>query len=183
MAEPMHAAAAPTASAGLRHEARRLAVLARVAFVLMAFIVMLSTFVRERGAACEPQPHCLTAADEATAVVAARLAHRAAAAAVLAIVVSIVFVAGPRRRAAQREFRLAASLLSVVLLLAALGVAASGAAPRFAAVGNLVGGFAMLALAAPLAWTALTGRLRLLGAALLPWLLAIGLGSGLARWG
>lgn len=133
----------------------RLTTLARLTLVVTLLVVVLSAYVRHRagGLGCEPWPQCFgdALAEVPAAVGAARMAHRVVATLALAGVLSMVFVAWPARRARPGDFALAASLLAVVLGLSALGVVTAGSRLPAVAIGNLVGGFAMLALCTRLA--------------------------------
>ncbi|MDE2299099.1 MAG: COX15/CtaA family protein, partial [Burkholderiales bacterium] len=85
-----------------------------------------------------------------TATAAARLAHRVSAVTALLLVVTMVMVCFGTRPVLRAEGATALALLALALLLAVLGRWSSNARVPAVAIGNLLGGFAMLALAARL---------------------------------
>jgi cytochrome c oxidase assembly protein subunit 15 len=85
--------------------------------------------------------------DAATAL--ARLAHRATAFAVLLLAIWLVMLTWARRPSP--DFRSAALLLACTLALSLLGVFTPGAVRPVVAMGNLLGGFVLLALCVRLA--------------------------------
>lgn len=89
-----------------------------------------------------------TAATPSTGVRIARLAHRLAATGVLALVIGMLLVAWTQRPAWKREGVLATAALVVAGALAMLGIATPGAMLPAVTLGNLVGGYLMLALLA-----------------------------------
>lgn len=141
---------------------RRLPLLRRMALLcaaLMLATITLSAFMRlsQAGLGCPDWPACYgqnlralqqgtAAAPAGHAVAAARLAHRVVAS--LALVLALLMVAATlaTRPLLRREGRLALALLVLALALAALGIATPGARLPAVALGNLLGGFAMLAL-------------------------------------
>ena len=142
---------------------RRFTVLRRLAFLCAAMVLAvtsLSAFLRlsKVGLGCVDWPACYgqnlrnlqqgvaVPAEEQTATAAARLAHRVAASTALLLVITMVMVCFGSQPLLMREGMLALMLLGLALFLAVLGFWSS--APRVPAVamGNLLGGFAMLAL-------------------------------------
>ncbi len=129
---------------------------ALLAAALTLVVVVSSAFLRhwQAGLACADWPACYGRVDAdpdaapALGVRVARAAHRVAATAVLALVAGLALVAwtqSPRWRRAGTPLALA---LAVTLALAALGVATPGSRVPAVALGNLLGGFAILALLA-----------------------------------
>jgi cytochrome c oxidase assembly protein subunit 15 len=98
-----------------------------------------------------------SAATPSTGVRVARLAHRVAATGVLALVIGLLLVAWTQRPLWKREGALATAALLVAGVLAVLGVATPGAMLPAVTLGNLLGGYLMLAL---LAATWASARLR-----------------------
>lgn len=143
--------------------------MAQAGLLLTVLIVVLSAYVRHRGVGlgCEDWPACygqdlsLVQQGQAVAtdgdVLLARVVHRVVATVMLVLVIAMVFssLARPRLR---REGTLASSLLALALALAVLGVVTPGSRLPAVALGNLLGGFAMLALCARL--VAVTGEPR-----------------------
>lgn len=147
---------------------RRLMFLRRLALlcVLMVLAVTsLSAYIRlsKAGLGCADWPQCYgrslrqlqhgvaTSADERTATAAARLAHRVSAVTTLLLVVTMVMVCFGTQPVLRAEGAMALALLALALFLAVLGRWSSNARVPAVAIGNLLGGFAMLALAARLA--------------------------------
>ena len=141
---------------------RRLALLC----VLMVLAVTsLSAYIRlsKAGLGCADWPQCYgqslrqlqqgvgASADERTATAAARLAHRVTAVTALLLVVTMVMVCFGTRPVLRAEGAMALALLALALFLAVLGRWSSNARVPAVAMGNLLGGFAMLALSARLA--------------------------------
>ena len=135
--------------------------------LLVLAIAGASAFLRlsKVGLGCEPWPACYGAQlralqrgepiDDAAVqgVAAVRLAHRIIASTALVLVIVLAMgalTAKPRQR---REVALALGLLAVALFLTALGWITAGSRAPAVAMGNLLGGFAMLGfswrLAAP----------------------------------
>ncbi len=102
-----------------------------------------------------------TQAGEGAATAAARLVHRIVASAALLLVLTMVVVCLTARPVLWPEARVALALLALALFLAVLGRWSSDARVPAVAMGNLLGGFAMLALC----W-----RLARGGSAAAPWL-------------
>jgi len=145
------------AIAAAEHRRKRLRRMAQVCLLLIFMIVVLSAFLRHRGVGlgCEDWPACygqeLPLAQQGEVVAAggdvllARAVHRVVASVMLILVIALVFgsLARPRLR---REGNLALSLLALALALAALGVVTPGSRLPAVTLGNLLGGFIMLAL-------------------------------------
>lgn len=146
--------------ATLADEARRRAVLRQLASLCAAVLLVVTTvsaYIRLSGAGlgCEDWPRCYgqatahseraAAADPAGTVVA-RLLHRVAAVIVLILVVVIAYVCIEARTALRVETRIALALIALVLFLTVLGRWTTGARLPAVALGNLLGGFGMLAL-------------------------------------
>lgn len=130
--------------------------LAVAAAALMFVVIVASAFMRhwQAGLACPDWPACYGRVDaEAVAtpplpVRAARLAHRLAASGVLVAIAGLLLVAWTQTPRRTREGSLAALALALALGLAALGVATPGSLLPAVALGNLLGGYAILALLA-----------------------------------
>jgi cytochrome c oxidase assembly protein subunit 15 len=122
---------------------RRTAMFERMALgclLLLVAVTGLSAFLRQ---------HALPA-DGQSIVAAARLGHRIAATSALLLVIAMV-VQSLRMKPPPRAARaLSLALLALALGLAALGVVTSGARAPAVAMGNLLGGYFMLAIAARL---------------------------------
>ncbi|MBL0090483.1 MAG: COX15/CtaA family protein [Ideonella sp.] len=147
---------------------RVLSLLARWCVVLMLATIALSAFMRlaQAGLGCEGWPACygqalraLQAGAAAPApalaphgVAAARLGHRVVASLALVLVLAMVMITLRARPALQRERALSLALLGSALGLAVLGIVTPGARLPAVVVGNLLGGFAMLAISWRLAW-------------------------------
>ena len=141
---------------------RRAAVLCGV---LVLTITSLSAFIRLSGAGlgCSDWPGCygqvLREAQrgepanigDGHAVAAARLVHRVVATAALLLVVTMVMACFATSPILPSQGRSALALLGLALFLAVLGRWSSGARVPAVAMGNLLGGFAMLALCARMA--------------------------------
>jgi cytochrome c oxidase assembly protein subunit 15 len=140
----------------------RVARIHRAALVLAAVLLAvttLSAFIRlaNAGVGCEPRPACygerLRAAQQgqptrdAPGVVAARLAHRVLGGMALLVVAVIAMGSWLGAPVLRREGAAAIALLALAGALAALGVVSAGARLPAVTIGNLVGGFAMLAIA------------------------------------
>ena len=127
--------------------------LALVCTLLMLATIGLSAYMRlsQAGIGCADWPACYGArlgeppsADRG--VVMARLAHRVVAAAALLLVMVMVMLSVAQRPRLVREGWLSLALLLLALALAGLGIVTPGARVPAVAMGNLLGGFAMLAL-------------------------------------
>jgi len=146
--------------------AARLRLAARLAAgccILVFLITSLSAFLRleKAGLGCEPWPQCygekLHAPGGATAaivppgekawVAAARAVHRIAASTALVLLCVMAAVTLAVRPRLWRPGAMTLSLIALAILLAILGRYSSGVAVPAVAIGNLLGGFAMLALA------------------------------------
>lgn len=142
---------------------RRLHLVRRMALwcsLLMLATIALSAFMRltQAGLGCEPWPGCYAqgardaaqglAAGTASgpAVAAARLAHRVVATLVLVLAITMVLSTWLTKPVLAREGRLAAGVLALALALAVLGIVTPGARVPAVTLGNLLGGFLMLAL-------------------------------------
>lgn len=128
--------------------------------VLVLLITSLSAYIRlsRAGLSCVDWPQCYgerlrqiqhgvpaTAGDDdATAV--ARLAHRIIASSALLLVITMLVVCFAARPVGWADGRIALALLALALGLAVLGRWSSDARIPAVAIGNLLGGFAMLAL-------------------------------------
>ncbi|HEY6510370.1 MAG TPA: COX15/CtaA family protein [Burkholderiaceae bacterium] len=147
---PPAPAAAPTAQ-------RRIAL---VCALLVLVIAGVSAFLRlsKVGLGCEPWPACygqelrtlqrgeVPDAASVQAVALARLAHRILASTALVLVIVLAMAALTRKPVRRGEATLALSLLAVALSLAGLGWFTAGSRVPAVALGNLLGGFVMLAL-------------------------------------
>lgn len=123
-------------------------------------IISISVFVRlsSAGLGCADWPQCYdrkirqaqqgiaTKAADGPAITAVRLPHRVAAFAALVIIMIMSLICLAAEPVLWREGRMALALLVLVLFLAVLGRWTSGARVSAVAIGNLLGGFAMLAL-------------------------------------
>ncbi len=139
---------------------RRLALLC--ALTVLA-VTSLSAYIRllNAGLGCADWPQCyaerarqaqgVAAVDDRTEHQAARLAHRASAMLTLGLVIAMLIVCLGARPVLRPEAAMALALLLLSLALAVLGRWSSGARVPAVAIGNLLGGFAMLALCARLA--------------------------------
>ena len=136
--------ARPTAPADpADRQAATLRRIAQMVLLLVATVIVSSAWLRHSADArrCAPAPACAAAGDG----VQAALLHRASAGLVLvAVAVLVLGTAQPRRRGAGT----ARALLGVTLALAALGLVAAGSRAPAVVLGNLGGGFTLLALAA-----------------------------------
>ena len=164
-----------------------------VCLVLVLAITSLSAFLRlsKAGLSCADWPRCygqnlreqqqglVSAAGESDATARARLAHRVVASTALLLVCLMVIACFAEPPVLWRQGRIALALLALALFLAVLGRWSANARIPAVAIGNLLGGFAMLALCWRLAHAGATGGpagLRL-GAAL--GLLLLGLQAAL----
>ncbi|MDL2338178.1 MAG: COX15/CtaA family protein [Pseudomonadota bacterium] len=150
---------------------RRFMFLRRLALLCAATVfavTSLSAFIRlsKEGLGCADWPQCygqefrqtapgqpaLAAPPEVpAAIAAARFAHRVVAVLALVLVVSMVTVCFGNRPVLRMEGALALALIALALFLAVLGRWSSGARIPAVAIGNVMGGFAMLALSLRLA--------------------------------
>ena len=141
---------------------RRMSLLRKLAWatlVLVLAITSLSALIRlsRAGLGCEPWPQChveragvsgeALAALDASAVTAARIAHRVAATAALLLLIALLMKTLARQPMLWPQGRLVLVLLALAILLAGLGrVGGTSRAPAVV-LGNLLGGFAMVAVA------------------------------------
>ena len=136
--------------------------LAWLCAAMMLIITSLSAFVRlvNTGVGCTPWPACYgqvgsLVADAVhpgaseTAVAAARAAHRVVASGSLVVILVLLSLSLQQRL--RRQMWHAGGLLALALFLAGLGIAARGSLAPAVTLGNLLGGFAMLALSVRLA--------------------------------
>jgi heme a synthase len=147
-----------------RHTLRRIAWLCAL---LVLLIVALSAYLRlsKAGLGCVPWPQCYgqalreqqqgiaANAADARAVALARLAHRAVASLALVLVIVLAMSALTARPVRRDEAALSIGLLALALFLAGLGLRTGASRLPAVAIGNLLGGFAMLALSVRLAVT------------------------------
>ena len=138
--------------------------MALAAAALTFVVIVASAFMRhtQAGLACADWPACYGRMEVSGAdalppaeVRVARIAHRLAATSVLALVIGLLLVAWTQKPAWQREGSLALAALIVAAALAVLGLATPGSKIPAVTLGNLLGGYVMLAL---LAATAALGR-------------------------
>lgn len=133
-----------------RHAVRMLAL---AVAALMAVTIVLSAAMRlsQAGLGCEPWPACFgqaaAQATSATGLALARLLHRAAASIVLVLVIVLVLATLTLRPRLVDAGRVALTLLLLTLLLALLGATMRGSTAVPVVLGNLLGGFLMLAFA------------------------------------
>jgi len=136
--------------------------LAIAATALTAIVIVASAFMRHTqvGLGCADWPACYAriaaeAVDPAPplGVRIARIAHRLAATGVLALIVGMLLVAWTQRPVWKREGLLAIAALVVAAALAVLGIATPGAKLPAVTLGNLLGGYLMLAVLAALVAT------------------------------
>lgn len=140
---------------------RRLPLLRRMAWlctVLMLVTITLSAFMRlsQAGLGCADWPACYgqnlralqqgAPAPSGHAVAVARLSHRVVASLTLIVVIMMAMTTLATRPLLRRTGALSLALLVLALALAVLGIATPGARLPAVAMGNLLGGFVMLAL-------------------------------------
>ncbi len=142
---------------------RRLAQLNLTALLCVAMLLattVLSAFMRlsQAGLGCDDWPVCYgqhlrdlqqgidAQATGSGAVSAARVAHRLVASVALLLVIRLVWATLVVKPVLRRQGALALLLLMLALALALLGVVTPGARAPAVAMGNLLGGFLMLAL-------------------------------------
>lgn len=161
LGHPAPAVALAPQSPAATDPARRLALVRRLALWcagLMLATIVLSAFMRlsSAGLGCADWPACYgqglrdavsgQAPPGSHAVALARVTHRIVASLVLVLVIVLTMATLGTRPLLPREGRLALALLLLALALAALGVVTAGATLPAVTLGNLVGGFVMLAL-------------------------------------
>lgn len=126
-------------------------VLAAIGVALMFVVVAASAYLRlaRAGAACPDWPACAPVAAD-LGVTIARTAHRLAAGSVAVLLIALIVVTSSQRPRLAGQLRLASAGLVIALGLALLGTLTSRVAPGDAqaaiVLGNLGGGFALLAL-------------------------------------
>ncbi len=129
--------------------------------LLLVAVTVLSAYLRHSaaGLGCQPWPACFGQGErmsvgplviDGQALTAARLAHRVTATLSLLLLMALVFIAVLRRPLLHPEGALSSALLTLALFLAVLGVFTPSSRLPAVAIGNLVGGFLMVALAARL---------------------------------
>ena len=142
----------PETTARLRIVVARMAL---AAAALTFIVIVASAFMRhtQAGLACADWPACYgrmeaSGGDTApsTEVRVARIAHRLAATSVLAFVIGLLLVAWTQKPAWKRDGSLALAALIVAAALAVLGLATPGSRIPAVTLGNLLGGYLMLAL-------------------------------------
>lgn len=144
---------------GMEQGQGRRALLRRLAWVgvaLVLAITTLSAFIRlsRAGVGCEPWPQCHVAQlarQDSSAVVAARIAHRIVASSALLLFAALLVLLRMAPGMPKSSGRLALAIVALALFLAALGAAAGPSQSAAVVMGNLLAGFAMLALALRLA--------------------------------
>jgi cytochrome c oxidase assembly protein subunit 15 len=156
---------APTQSADRTDEARPARIrrlfgrLATASLVLTFMVIIASAFLRhtQAGLGCADWPACYgRVAADAQAVAPslgvhlARLLHRLAASSALLLIVALLWL-GKGVAGFRRERAFAVLSLAIALGLAALGLFTPGAQTLAVPLGNLLGGFLMLAVLAALA--------------------------------
>lgn len=131
----------------------------------MLATIALSAFMRlsQAGLGCADWPNCYgqnlrtaqigDSPSAGHAVAAARLAHRVVASLTLLLIVVMTMATLASKPILKRAGALSLALLVLALGLAALGIATPGARLPAVTMGNLLGGFAMLALCWRLAWS------------------------------
>lgn len=130
--------------------------MALAAVALTFVVVVASAFMRhaQAGLACADWPACygrIAAAPDAApsaAVRVVRLAHRIAATGVLALTIGLLLIAWTQKPAWRAQGALALGALVIVVALAVLGIATPGAKLPAVTLGNLLGGYLLLALLA-----------------------------------
>lgn len=150
---------------------RRFLLLRRMAWLCAALVIAitsLSAYIRltKAGLGCADWPQCYgqslrepehavsAKVGESAATAAARLAHRVVAMAALLLVILMAMTCLAARPVLRREARIALALLACVVFLAVLGLWTTGARVPAVAMGNLLGGFVMLALCGRMARSA-----------------------------
>lgn len=119
---------------------------------LMLATIVLSAFMRltQAGLGCSDWPACYgqvsASLQTGHGVAAARLAHRVVASLVLILAITLTLSTLATAPRLKREGRLALALLLLALGLAVLGIVTPGARLPAVTMGNLLGGFLMLAL-------------------------------------
>ena len=136
---------------------RTFALVALAAAALTLVVIVASAYMRhaQAGLSCPAWPECYARVasgpgDEARAsgVPTARIAHRLAATLVTGAIALALLLAWMQRPAWRREGRLVATALLIVAALAVLGIATPGARLPAVVLGNLLGGYLLLAVLA-----------------------------------
>jgi len=144
----------PGAAARLRALFTRMAL---AAAALTFVVIVASAFMRhtQAGLSCAEWPACYAKLDvpgadtvPSAGVRLVRIAHRLAATGVLALVIGLLLIAWTQKPAWKRAGRLALAALVIAGALAVLGIATPGARLPAVTLGNLLGGYAMLAVLA-----------------------------------
>jgi len=144
----------------LNRRYRLLRRMATLCVVLVLALTSISAFLRlsQAGLGCAPWPQCYgsklrqaqqgieTGAADSPSIVNVRLLHRAAAVATLILIVAMLHVCFAESPKLWREAALALALLALAIFLAVLGRWTAGSRLPAVAIGNLLGGLAMLAL-------------------------------------
>jgi cytochrome c oxidase assembly protein subunit 15 len=123
------------------------------AAALTFVVIVASAFMRHTqvGLACADWPACYGVFDAATdgvvpaGVRIARILHRIAATGVLALVIGLLLIAWTQQPPWKKEGLLALGALILAAALAILGIATPGARLPAVTLGNLLGGYLMLA--------------------------------------
>jgi heme a synthase len=132
--------------------ARLLRMLATVGAALVMIVILSSAYLRltQAGLSCDDWPTCYGRIGTETVITGeqrfARLAHRIAATAVAAVLLALALVAWTQRPVLLRPGLLVLVCLVIAGGLAVLGVATPGARLPVVTLGNLGGGFTLLAL-------------------------------------
>lgn len=143
---------APDAAARL---ATLFARMALAAAALTFVVIVASAFMRhtQAGLSCADWPACYAVLPAPGADVVpsagvhlARIAHRLAATGVLALVIGMLLIAWTQKPAWTRAGRLVLAAFVIAGALAVLGIATPGARVPAVTLGNLLGGYAMLAV-------------------------------------
>lgn len=157
--------------------------IAMVAAALTFVVIVASAFMRHTqvGLSCADWPACYGRIDAATTdgapsagVRIVRIAHRIAATGVLALIIGLLLIAWTQKPAWKKEGGLAIAALLLAATLAVLGIVTPGAKLPAVTLGNLLGGYLMLAVLAATAAAATnhgaTPRRWWMPGAPLPWL-------------
>jgi cytochrome c oxidase assembly protein subunit 15 len=147
-----HAMSGASTDAGLR---RGFATAALVAIVLTLAVIGASAFIRhsQSGLSCADWPACYARVGDAAGdaslprgVETARRIHRLTATGTAIVLLAMLLFAWTQRSAWRRERKLVLAALVVVGALGALGIATSGTRLPAVVLGNLLGGFLLLAV-------------------------------------
>lgn len=140
------------------HGARRACVWLAAAAVALTFaVVVASAYLRhwQAGLSCEPWPACYARVDVAAAdsqpsasLRAVRLVHRLSAAGVTAAILGLLLLTWTQRPVWLREALTATAALAMAAALAVLGIVTPGSKLPAVVLGNLLGGYSLLALVA-----------------------------------